>query len=121
MDLSKKAKIQYASKYASIANYWKYFIGQSKGLKSMKVLDKKLAIEEDFKSWILKDVNRLEKYGSALDLINDAYHDNKNIELNRIYLNEAIFMGSEIMYWSFKMHRAISKLPKEKKRTKSSP
>lgn len=115
MDLSKKAKIQYASKYASTANYWKYFIGQSKGLKSMKVLDKKLAIEEDFKSWILKDVNRSEKYGSALDLIKDAYHDNKNIELNRIYLNEAIFMGSEIMYWSFKMHRAISKLPKEKK------
>ena len=115
MDLSKKAKIQYASKYASTANYWKYFIGQSKGLKSMKVIDKKLAIEEDFKSWIQKDVDRLEKYGSALDLINDAYHENKNIELNRIYLNEAIFMGSEIMYWSFKMHRAISKLPKEKK------
>ena len=81
----------------------------------MKVIDKKLAIEEDFKSWIQKDVDRLEKYGSALDLINDAYHENKNIELNRIYLNEAIFMGSEIMYWSFKMHRAISKLPKEKK------
>ena len=45
MDVSKRTKIQYASKYASTSNYWKYYIGQSKGLKSMKVIDKKVAIE----------------------------------------------------------------------------
>ena len=40
MDASKKTKIQYASKHASTANYWKYYIGQSKGLKRMKGFDK---------------------------------------------------------------------------------
>jgi hypothetical protein len=114
MDFSKRAKIQYASKYASTANYWKYFIGQSKGLKSMKVVDKKLAIEENFKAWS-KEEEKAEKYGDALDLIEEAYRANKNIELNRTYLNEAIFRGSEIMYWSFSMHRAIAKLPKEER------
>ena len=37
MDASKRTKIKYASKYARTSNYWKYYIGQSKGLKSMKM------------------------------------------------------------------------------------
>ena len=114
MDASKKTKIQYASKYASTSNYWKYYIGQSKGLKSMKVIDKKIAVEESFREWVgTGDSLRFLHYGEALDLIESAYHTNKNIELSRIYLNEAIFRGAEIMYWSFRMSRAISKLPKE--------
>ena len=77
----------------------------------MKVCDKKKSIEDDFTSWVLEDSFREKKYGHALDLIESAYRKNKAIELTRIYLNEAIFMGSEIMYWSFKMNRAIDKLP----------
>jgi len=115
MDASKRTKIQYAAKYAQTSNYWKYFIGQSKGLKSMKVYDKKVAIEDEFRAWVAEDVVRTEKYGEALDLIKSAYKKNQKIALNRTYLNEAIFMGSEIMYWSFKMNRAITSLPKEGK------
>ncbi|MCL1850152.1 MAG: S46 family peptidase, partial [Bacteroidetes bacterium] len=33
--------LQYASKYAGIANYWKYYIGQTQQLKNNKVFDKK--------------------------------------------------------------------------------
>jgi hypothetical protein len=115
MDASKRTKIQYASKYARTSNYWKYYIGQSKGLKSMRVYNKKIALEDEFRTWVSTDVERQEKYGEALDLIESAYHTNKNIELNRTYLNEAIFMGAEIMYWSFKMNRAIASLPDEGK------
>ena len=43
MDAKEKVRIQYAAKYAQTANYWKYFIGQTKGLKSMKVYEKKKA------------------------------------------------------------------------------
>ena len=115
MDASKKTKIQYASKHAGTSNYWKYYIGQSKGLKSMRVSEKKVALENEFRAWITRDKVREEKYGEALDLIEDAYTSNKKIATNRTYLNEAIFRGSEIMYWSFRMHRAISNLPSEKK------
>ncbi|MEC7864174.1 MAG: S46 family peptidase [Bacteroidota bacterium] len=115
MNSSKKIKLQYAAKYAQTSNYWKYYIGQSKGLKSMKVAEKKVAIEEGFRAWVAADLTRVKKYGEALDLIEGAYHTNRNIELNRTYLNEAIFRGAEIMYWSFSMHRAITKLPKEGK------
>jgi len=115
MDASKRTKIQYASKYARTSNYWKYFIGQSKGLKSMKVTDKKIAIENDFRSWLDNNDSAAAKYGEALDLIENAYNRNKNITVNRTFLNEAIFQGAEILYWSFKMHRAISSLPQDEK------
>ena len=115
MDASKKTKIQYASKYAGTSNYWKYYIGQSKGLKSMKVFDKKIAIEKKFSEWVSEEADRVEKYGDALTLIERAYETNKSIALNRTYLNEAIFRGAEIMYWSFSMHNAIAQLPKEEK------
>jgi ABC-type taurine transport system ATPase subunit len=81
----------------------------------MKVYDKKVAIEDEFRAWVAKDEARIEKYGEALDLIESAYKTNQKIALNRTYLNEAIFMGSEIMYWSFKMNRSIASLPKEGK------
>jgi hypothetical protein len=115
MDASKKTKIQYAAKYAQTSNYWKYYIGQSKGLKSMRVYDKKVTLEDEFRAWVSADADRKEKYGKALDLIESAYQTNKNIALNRTYLNEAVFMGAEIMYWSFKMNRAIASLPPEGK------
>ena len=113
MDNDKKTKIQYASKYASISNYWKYYIGQSKGLKSMKVYDKKKSIENSFESWVLEDSTRIKNYGYALDLIESAYRKNNSIELTRIYLNEAIFGGAEIMVWSWWISEEIKNLPKE--------
>jgi len=115
MDASKRTKIQYASKYARTSNYWKYFIGQSKGLKSMKVTDKKITIENDFRSWLDNNDSAAIKYGEALDLIESAYNRNRNITVNRTFLNEAIFQGAEILYWSFRMHRAISSLPEDEK------
>src|SRR5690606_38137864 len=33
MDASKDVRLKYASKYAQVSNYWKYFIGQTQGLK----------------------------------------------------------------------------------------
>ena len=37
MQSNPEIRIKYATKYARLANYWKYYIGQSKGLKKLKV------------------------------------------------------------------------------------
>ncbi|MEC7646610.1 MAG: S46 family peptidase [Bacteroidota bacterium] len=115
MDTNQKIKIQYAAKYAQTSNYWKYFIGQSKGLKRMRVYDKKIITEKKFIDWVKEDSVRNEKYGEVLNIIESAYVENEKISKNRLHLNEAIFMGAEILYFSFKMHNAISKLPSEEK------
>jgi len=90
-------RIKYASKYAGTANYWKYYIGQSKGLKRLKVYDKKLAIEKKFTNWIGENETRNEKYGQALPLIQEGYVQMNEYELPRIYYREAISRGSEIL------------------------
>ena len=77
MSTSQKARIQYASKYARSSNYYKYSIGQNKGLTNLKVIDKKLAIEKDFSAWVNADNKRTEKYGKALSLIENSF---KNVE-----------------------------------------
>lgn len=41
-------KIKYAAKYASIANYWKKWIGESQGLKQSDAVNKKLEYEAAF-------------------------------------------------------------------------
>ena len=43
---SDKVRIQYASKYASSANYWKNAIGMNEGLVHLKVLDTKKKQQE---------------------------------------------------------------------------
>ena len=116
MNSSKEVKLQYAAKYSGIANYWKYFIGQSKGLKSMKVYDKKVEIENKLRSWIdsSRNPNIKEKYGNTMQILEEAYEKNIKIALNRTYLTEAIFQGPEILSFSYTMKNRINALPKDK-------
>jgi len=97
MQANDDIRIKYASKYAGTANYWKYYIGQSKGLKRLQVYDKKLDIEKKFTDWIGESETRKEKYGQALPLIKEGYVQMNKVELPRIYYREAISRGSEIL------------------------
>ena len=97
MQADPAVRIKYASKYARTSNYWKYFIGQTKGLKRLKVYDKKKALEEDFRNWVGQNAQREEKYREALDLIASAYDQISKYEKVRIYQREAIMRGSEII------------------------
>jgi hypothetical protein len=44
-------RIKYASKYAGVANYWKKWLGESKGLERFHAVEKKEAFELGFQSW----------------------------------------------------------------------
>jgi len=103
MDADNDIRIKYASKYARTANYWKYFIGQTKGLKRLKVYDKKLALENEFSDWVNESEKRKNVYGEALMNIEDAYEVLYKYEKLTNYLDEAIWRGSEILgyAWSF--------------------
>ncbi len=97
MQADQSVRIKYASKYARIANYWKYFIGQTKGLKKLKVYDKKVDLENKFTLWVDEDAGRKAKYGEALKDNSEAYEQLSKYELARIYKSEAIRRGSEIL------------------------
>ncbi len=92
MDTDEAIRIKYAADYASTANSWKYFIGQTKGLKNLNVKAKKKEIENKFSKWVNKNSTRKEKYGDVLENIAAGY-DEMNEVVKQIYY-PAIGSGS---------------------------
>lgn len=102
MDADKKVDIQYASKYAGVSNYYKYFIGQTEQIKNNDVIDKKKELEDEFQQWVNKKPARKAKYGDALKLINEGYKELEEYILPKTYFGEAVF-GSEILLMGYYM------------------
>jgi hypothetical protein len=51
MNADPKVRIQYASKYQGVANAWKKWIGESRGLDRFDAVEKKKAFEAEFTAW----------------------------------------------------------------------
>ncbi|HSG68461.1 MAG TPA: S46 family peptidase, partial [Bacteroidales bacterium] len=73
MDEQQAVRIQYASKYAGLANAWKLFLGQIRGLKRLKVYEKKQEIEKSFQAWADSNPETKEKYGEVLKNLEVSY------------------------------------------------
>ena len=112
MEASPEVRIKYASKYASISNYWKNFIGTVKALNRLKVADKKRLLEKQFEVWVAGDKTRSEKYGNVLQTIKDSYTELQKTNLARIYFSESI-NGCEALSFSRRFNSLLTLL-KEK-------
>ena len=51
MEKDVSTRLKLSSRYASIANYWKYYIGQTDQLKRLKVYEEKSKQEAEFSKW----------------------------------------------------------------------
>ncbi|MDX5417671.1 MAG: S46 family peptidase, partial [Hymenobacteraceae bacterium] len=102
MDKSDATRIQYASKYASTANYYKYSIGQNEGIQRMKTVEGKQADEKKFQAWADANPERKAMYGSALNDMNEAYKEIEKYNLGNVYLNEAV-LGTEALLFAYRM------------------
>jgi len=111
MDVSSKVRIQYASKYAQTANYWKYFIGESKGLRKLNIIEQKQELEKQFTDWLNASPDRQKLYGTVLSSIEKNYTENKEKSLGYQYVIEGLFQGGEIIAFplqSMQLYRALS-------------
>ncbi|GGG22197.1 S46 family peptidase [Pontibacter amylolyticus] len=102
MDKSDAVRIQYASKHASTANYYKYSIGQNEGIKRMKTVEGKQADEKKFQAWADANPERKALYGSSLKEMNEAYAEIEKYNLASVYLNEAV-LGTEALLFAYRM------------------
>ncbi len=116
MNASDKVRIQYASKYAGISNYWKYFIGQTKGLKALKVYDKKQAFEAELSEWIAANPKLSEKYGNALIDIETSFAEKQSYAKTIQFYGEGLF-GIEALTFP----RRLSSLKKVLEKKDSTP
>lgn len=93
-----KIRIQYAAKHSASSNYWKYSIGQKKGLEDLDIYHKKKTLEVEFSQWLNENPEQKEKYGEALKLIQTAIDGRKEYQHATQYLIECfIYGGSEII------------------------
>jgi len=116
MATSQKARIQYASKFARSSNYYKYSIGQNKGLAELNVIRRKQEIEKDFVKWVDETAERKAKYGSALDSINAAFKGGDE-KIADEYARESLLRGAEIFYFASKsasLYAALKGTDKDK-------
>ena len=113
MDADQEVFIKYASKQASVSNYWKYYIGQVKQLQRNRVYDRRLAQEEAFRAWVNADENRIAEYGAIFDGVNAKWEILDEINKPMTYLREAGWNGGEAISFSRRFAR-INSLLKEK-------
>ncbi len=73
MNKDKAVKLKLASKHAQIANYWKFWIGESQGLKKFNAVGAKEAFEKDFTDKINANPELKAKYGNILPRLKELY------------------------------------------------
>jgi len=103
-------RLMYASKYASTANYWKYFIGQTEQLKALDVKSDKEMLEKQFQEWADANPERKNTYGEALSMIEDAYNMTDSTVISGVYVTEAGLTGADAILFSFRLGRQIDQM-----------
>lgn len=85
-------RLKLASNYAGIANYWKFFDGESKQLLKFKTYEEKQAFEGKFNQW----ANGKTEYENVFGNFEKIYNDWRPYENRRMYMVEGI-LGSPLL------------------------
>lgn len=97
-------KIQYASKYATIANSWKKWIGETKGLKKSNAVEVKQKFETDFQQKVIKAGKEAE-YGNLLSDFEKNYAEIKDYALARDLFTEVALRNSEMLQNGYRLYQ----------------
>jgi hypothetical protein len=110
MDSDEEIRIKYSSKYARTANYWKYYIGQSKCLKKLGIYDKKKEIEDDFYKFSNLSQENIEQYGQVLSLFESSYNSIDSLEKSSNFLSEVGIRGTDLVLFVYRASRMINSM-----------
>lgn len=100
-------KIQYASKFASIANYWKKWRGETQGLTKSGAVAIKKAQEQALTAEINKRGKQAE-YGDLLPSFETYYKQLEPYALAREYFNETVLRNGELLRFAFQTYQLKS-------------
>ncbi len=84
-------RIQYAAKHANIANAWKKWQGEEKGLKRLGTIERKREAEAGFQAWADADPARKAKYGSLLPRMHELYMELRPYAVAMDYYMEGFY------------------------------
>ena len=85
-----KVRIQYSSKYAGSSNGWKKWMGMNETFDKLNIIERRAAEEKAFNEWVAADPKRVEKYGTAVETINNTIKERAEYAYVYRYLNETL-------------------------------
>jgi hypothetical protein len=86
MDKSVDTRLKMSSQYASIANYWKYYIGQTEQLKRLKIYEEKQKQEEEFTRW----ADSMPEAANLMKEYEKVYAAYEPYAVHFVYVNEGL-------------------------------
>lgn len=104
MRKDQQIKIQYASKYASIANYWKKWIGESQGINKSDAVKIKKKLETDFDKLVAAK-GLQNKYGTLLSDFDSMYKEIEAVSLANDYWSEVVNRNVELLSATVMMYQ----------------
>ncbi len=108
MRADEKVRIQYASKFARIANYWKKWIGEKTGLEKSKAVNKKIELEQEFDKKVKADPALWGQYGHLTKKFGEHYSEIEKYAYTRDYYNEVVGRNVEVLSNASVIGRLIS-------------
>lgn len=105
MESDELLRIKYASKAASVANAWKKWQGEVKGVKRFNTVLQKQKLEQEFSHW----ASSKEKYNGLIDKYKELYERRKDLILASAYLNEAGLGGAEVIRFALSVVDFVKK------------
>ncbi len=99
-------RIQYASKYAHVANAWKKWRGESLGLRRMGAVKTKKQLEAEFEEWVNASPKRKNLYADVLPALHELYRELRPYQLAFDYYKQGL-QGVELLKFAQSINRAM--------------
>ena len=107
MRASDDVRIKYASKYASVANYYKKWIGENTGIQKTQGLKRKREFEQAFMDAVNSD-DSYKKYAGLLGVYDSLYTELEAIALARDYFIEIAYRGVGIVKFANNVSKFVA-------------
>ncbi|HWR93771.1 MAG TPA: S46 family peptidase [Flavobacterium sp.] len=102
MRKDKAIKIQYASKYARTANYWKKWSGETQGIQKSNAVAIKKEQEKVFQEKV-NSAGKQKEYGNILAEFEKNYSEIAPYALSRDYFIEVVLRNTELLSLAYKV------------------
>jgi len=104
MRKDKAIKIQYAAKNQTIANAWKKWQGEIKGLKKSNAIGAKQKFEKEFQEKVIKTGKQAE-YGTLISDFEKNYAEIRDYALAKAFYDETVLKNGEILSVGSKLYQ----------------
>ena len=90
MKANDTTRIAYAANYASVANYWKKWMGEMQGLKKFDAVNKKIEFEKKFLELLASDPAEKEKFNKIFNDFHTLYAGYRTYQKQMDYYSECL-------------------------------